>query len=304
MNVVNALPRPTGRIDMVLDTDTYNEIDDQFAISYVLRSPELVDLKALYAAPFHNIHSDGPEDGMERSYDEILRILKLAGHDELNNRVFKGSRAYLESETVPQLSDAASDLIERAMNYTSDQPLYVVAIGAITNIASALLLRPEIRDRVVIVWLGGHALHWEDTHEFNMYQDVAAARVVFTSGVRLVQVPCMGVIDVFTTTRYELEHWLVDKNPLADYLARNTIREAEDYAAGKPWSRVLWDVVAVAWVLDRDRCMVEDRYIPAPLPEYDNYYGVNPLANPISYVYKVNRDALMEDLFKKLLSNP
>lgn len=304
MNIVNALPRPTGRIDMVLDTDTYNEIDDQFAIAYVLRSPEHANLKALYAAPFYNIHSDSPEDGMEKSYDEILRILKLAGHEELTSQVFKGSRDYLENEATPRISDAANDLIERAMQYTPDQPLYVVAIGAITNIASALLLRPEIRDRIVIVWLGGHAIHWEDTHEFNMYQDVAAARVVFTSGVRLVQVPCMGVIDVFATTRPELEFWLGDKNPLADYLAKNTIREAESYAAGKPWSRVLWDVVAVAWILDRDRSKVLDRYIPAPLPEYDHYYAVNPLANPISYVYRVNRDALMEDLFEKLQREP
>lgn len=28
---------PTGQIDIVLDTDAYNEIDDQFAIAYMLK---------------------------------------------------------------------------------------------------------------------------------------------------------------------------------------------------------------------------------------------------------------------------
>ena len=56
---------------MVLDTDTYNEIDDQFALVYALLSPERLNVEAIYAAPFHNKRSQGPEDGMHRSYDEI-----------------------------------------------------------------------------------------------------------------------------------------------------------------------------------------------------------------------------------------
>ena len=34
------LSRPTGPVDVVLDTDTYNEIDDQFAVSYLICSAE------------------------------------------------------------------------------------------------------------------------------------------------------------------------------------------------------------------------------------------------------------------------
>jgi len=48
---------------MVLDTDTYNEVDDQFAVVYALRSPERLRVEALYAAPFHNDRSSGPADG-------------------------------------------------------------------------------------------------------------------------------------------------------------------------------------------------------------------------------------------------
>ena len=51
---------PEGRIDVVLDTDAYNEIDDQFAIAYLLKSQEKLDVKAIYAAPFLNSRSKSP----------------------------------------------------------------------------------------------------------------------------------------------------------------------------------------------------------------------------------------------------
>ena len=72
---IKNLSVPTGPIDVVLDTDTYNEIDDQFALAYLLRSTEKLNTKAIYAAPFFNQHSEGPADGMERSYEEIKKIL-------------------------------------------------------------------------------------------------------------------------------------------------------------------------------------------------------------------------------------
>ncbi|MBO4299473.1 MAG: nucleoside hydrolase, partial [Clostridia bacterium] len=155
---------PKGRIDMVLDTDAYNEIDDQFAISYALHAGEKLDVKALYAAPFFNSRSTGPADGMERSYQEILKLLSLSG---MERPVFRGSETYLPDEKTPVDSDAARDLAERAAAYTPDKPLYVATIGAITNVASALLMKPEIADRIVVVWLGGHSLEWHDNKEFN-----------------------------------------------------------------------------------------------------------------------------------------
>jgi len=47
------IPYPAVR-RVVLDTDTYNEVDDQFALAHLLLAPELVRLEAVYAAPFFN----------------------------------------------------------------------------------------------------------------------------------------------------------------------------------------------------------------------------------------------------------
>jgi inosine/uridine-preferring nucleoside hydrolase len=295
---IKNLSVPTGKVDVVLDTDAYNEIDDQFAIAYLLKSKENLNTKAIYAAPFHNGKSNGPKDGMEKSYQEILKLLSLLG-EECNT--FKGSEKYLDNENTPVISPAAQDLAKRAENYSPENPLYVVAIGAITNIASAILLNPDVAENTVVVWLGGHAHHYHHTKEFNMYQDVAAARVVMQSGVPFVQLPCNGVVDRFTISKPELEFWLKGKNPLADYLAQNAIKEAEGYAKGTAWTRVIWDVTAVAWLINDSQQFMESRIIPTPIPTYDNFYATNYNGYPMRYVYSIKRDNLMTDLFQKLM---
>ena len=244
---IKNLSVPESRVDVVLDTDAYNEIDDQYAIAYLLKSKEKLNTKAIYSAPFFNSNSVSPKDGMEKSYNEILKLISLLGEKV---DVFKGSDRYLDNENTPVISPAAQDLAERVKKYSPLNPIYVVAIGAITNIASAILLNPEIAENAVVIWLGGHALHYHDTKEFNMYQDVAAARVVMQSGVPFVQLPCMGVVNSFAVSKQELEFWLKGKNDLADYLAENTINAAESYAKGSAWTRVIWGVTAVAWLLN------------------------------------------------------
>ena len=298
--LLNNLQVPTSAVDVVLDTDAYNEIDDQFAIAYLLKSKDKLMTKAIYAAPFHNEKSCGPEDGMLKSYDEIIKLLDLAGMEDLKKCVYKGAACYLPDEKTPVISPAAEDLAKRALSYTSDNPLYVVAIGAITNVASALLIDPEIKEKIVVVWLGGHAHHYPDTKEFNMFQDVAAARVVMGSGVPFVQLPCMGIVSAFTVSGPELTYWLKGKNALADYLAENTIHEVETYAKGRVWSRVIWDVTAIAWLLNDKNRFMDCRLEHTPIPEYDHRYGFNPNGQLMCYTYNINRDNLMNDLFEKL----
>ncbi len=296
--IIKRLQKPKGKVDVVIDTDTYNEIDDQFAVAYLVKSEDKLDLKAIYAAPFHNEKSTGPADGMEKSYQEIMNILTLLEREDLKSHVYKGSTEYMSSETEPVISDAAKDLAERAMNYTEENPLYVIAIGAITNVSSALLLNPEIKNKIVLIWLGGNAIHWPHNREFNLFQDVAGARIVFGCGVPLVQLPCMGVVSAFTTSGPELEYHLRGKNKLCDYLVDVTTKEAMECYGGATWTRPIWDVTAVAWLLDGD--FEEDCLIHSPIPEYDDRYAFDYNRHFIKYVYHVKRDNLFADLFEKL----
>lgn len=296
ITLMKNLQQPKRKVDVVLDTDTYNEIDDQYAIAYLLSYDEKLCTKAFYAAPFTNFRAACAAEGMEKSYREILHLLDLLHRNDLKPSVFKGSEEYLPDENTPVVSPAAEHLSNLAMNYTSENPLYVIAIGAVTNVASAILMKPEIIDRIVVIWLGGHALHWPNNTEFNLKQDVAAARILFGCGVPLVQFPCKGVVSHFSVSEAELLHWLKGKNDLCDYLVQHTVDEV-DYAAGKPWTRVIWDVTAVSW-LTGDFC--KSYIIPSPIPEYDNHYGIDASRHPIRYVYWIHRDALVQDLFERL----
>lgn len=298
---IKNLTPPTGKIDVVLDTDAYNEIDDQFAIGYMLKSKEKFNIKGFCTAPFYNSRSTGPKDGMIKSYHEIIKLLKLADEEELIDKVFMGSEEYLPDENTAVESDSADFLAKLADNYTPENPLYIVAIGAITNVASAILKNSRMIQNCVLVWLGGHATHIKNAaSEFNMQQDIAAARVVFGCSIPLVQLPCVGVVDYFSTTRYELEHWLKGKNALCDYLVENTVTEAESYAKEKPWDRVIWDVTAVGWLLNENNRFMLDELIASPIPEYDKTYSFDESRHRIAYVNRINRTELFNDLFKKL----
>ena len=291
---------PTGRIDVVLDTDTYNEIDDQFAVSYLLRSKEKLNTVALYAAPFLNERSESAADGMEKSYNEIHKLLAFL---QESVPVYRGSTAFLSDEETPVVSDAARDLCARAKEYTEESPLYVVAIGAITNVASALLLDPTIAKSIVVVWLGGHAHHYPHTHEFNMLQDVAAARVVMRADLPFIQAPCMGVVDRFALSYAEMQYFLKGKNSLADFLVTNAEEIVKGYVTDDFWSRVIWDVVPIAWLLNDGGRFMADRLSDTYLPDYDRHYEKTPLPKPMTYIYDIAKDALFRDLAKKLTEN-
>ena len=111
---------PNGKIDVVLDTDTYNEVDDQFAVAYLLANQDKCDIKAFYAAPFFNENSTSPADGMEKSYNELCTLLALANYADFKQRTFRGADAYLPDEKTPVISDAAKHLSALAGTYTPE----------------------------------------------------------------------------------------------------------------------------------------------------------------------------------------
>jgi len=290
---LSLLAPPSGPVSMVLDTDTYNEIDDQFALVYALLSDQL-RVEAIYAAPFFNVRSAGPGDGMEKSYQEILRILAMMGR-RADGLAFRGSRDYLSSSDEPIRSPAAEDLVGRALA-PRDGPLYTLAIGAITNVASAILLEPEIVRHIVVVWLGGQPYYWPTAKEFNLQQDVSAARVVFDSGVPLVHVACKNVAEHLRTTLPEMETYVKGQGAIGDYLYEIFEAHYDDHYAR---SKVIWDVSAVAYL--NDPAWVPTELRPSPILRDDlTWAPEDPARHAIRQAIDVDRDAVFGDLFRKL----
>ncbi len=295
--LLHRLEPPTGPLSMVLDTDTYNEIDDQFAVVYSLLSDNL-DVEAIYAAPFSNARSTGPGDGMHKSYEEILRLLERMNHPTAHAHkgfVFRGSERYLEHLDTPAQSEAAEDLIARAMR-PRERSLYVVAIGAITNVASALLLKPEISEHIVIVWLGGHPQYWPHTREFNLGQDVLSAQVVFDCGAPVVQIPCKNVAEHLRTTVPEMEAYVKGQGSIGDYLYQIFVDYHQDHYA---WSKVIWDISTIGYLNNPQWVPTEVR--PSPVLRDDVTWGKeNTTRHPFRVAIDIRRDLVFGDLFHKL----
>jgi len=287
------LEPPTGPVSMVLDTDTYNEIDDQFALAYALLSPDRLRVEAIYAAPFHNERSTGPADGMRKSYDEIRRVLSYCARSP-DGFVYQGATAWLPDADQPAPSPAATDLIGRAME-ERDGPLYVVAIGAPTNVASALLTAPEILPHIVVVWLGGNASYWPSAAEFNLQQDLHASRVLFTSGVPLVHVPCLPVTDHLCTTEAEIDRFVMGCGAIGDYLGGIYSACYDDHFAR---SRALWDLGPVAWLVNPT--WADSIVTHSPILTSELTWSHDPARHVIREVRYVYRDAIFGDFFRKL----
>ena len=290
------LKSPTGKVCMVLDTDTYNEIDDQFAIVYALLSPERLNVQALYAAPFHNKRSEGAGDGMEKSYQEILRVLSRINTSP-GGLVYRGSEGFLSDLDHPYHSEAALDLVRRAMRQ-EDEPLYVVAIGALTNVASAILLEPEIIRKLVVVWLGGQPLHWPTVEDFNLKQDPIAARLLFDCGVPLVLIPCTGVASHMLSTAPELEARLAGYNTIGDYLTGIFSDLLEERSA---WSKEIWDASAIAYLINPE--WVPTNLVNSPILTEKLTWASDNSRHLIRIANFVRRDPIFMDMFGKIKSH-
>ena len=286
-------PRP-GRLRAVLDTDTYNEIDDQYALVQAVLSPERIKLEAIYAAPFHNSRSDNAGHGMELSYGEILELLRRLDISPAGF-VHRGVSDYVGPGKLARPAAAVDDLIARARAGSIDDPLYVIAIGAISNVASALLKAPDIIDRTVVVWLGGHALEWPHQVEFNLKQDVGGAQVLFDSGVPLVLVPCMGVTSHLHSTVPEIERYVEPCGEIGKFLAMRFKEYADDHLG---WSKEIWDMAAVAWLLD-DR-WTPSVLVPTPILTSEITYSTDRARHPMRYVTYVDRNPILRDFIVKL----
>ena len=288
-------PAPPNRVPMVLDTDTANEIDDQFAVVHALPSGDRLQLEAMYATPFLR-QGSSPADGVAESEAEIHRLLERLNVNP-RGRVVRGADQFLADDRPTVANAASDDLIRRAIEPREGR-LWVAAIGALTNIASALNNAPEIAERICIVWLGGQAQHAVDAREFNLYQDPVAARTVFASGAPLVHIPCYGAASHLLTSTAELDAYVRPQGAIGEYLS-DIFRDHNEQYPGR--SKEIWDLsatgylIAESWVpkLSRPRSTLSND-MTWKLPPDDA-----PLA-PFAEAHYVRRDPIFQDLFMKL----
>ena len=279
------------KINVILDTDTYNECDDSFALAYMLKSQDIFNINAITIAPFsHQSKNVNPKDSQELSYQEVLRICKWLDFDT-TDKLFKGSIDYLQND-YNEDNDAVLKIIELALK---NDKTYIMAIGAITNIALAIKKEPKIINKIEVIWLGGHSLLQKDNWEFNFRQDVKAVKLVFDSKVKLTIIPCQNVASNLRTSIFELKHYLNDKNSLCNYLIN---RFYNDGYHGEQESRVLWDISVVAYMINKEWFKSLD--ISCPNIKEDTTYELTTNNHKITMINYLDANKIYQDLFLKL----
>lgn len=254
-------------------------------------------LEQLDLAPFNP-----PGVGMERSWREILNVFELCGVAP-GERVFRGSTDYLHALDAPQPSDAASHLVALARAAPVAEPLYVVALGCLTNIASALLLAPDICERIVVVWTAGYPSHAPQTNfAFNLEQDILATQVVLDSGVPLVYLPGYHVGAQLRLSTAEVDRHVAGRGAIGAYLAwlyrNNPLHQmlGIESVEGRSW--VIWDLINIAWLLNPGWVPTDLTTTPSIGP--DRKWRNDAARHPMREAYAVQRDAIFLDLFGKL----
>lgn len=279
------------KINVILDTDTYNECDDQFALAYMLKSQDIFNVEAITVAPYsRKTPIVSVKEGQENSYNEILKICNWLNFD-ITNKVFKGAEDYICNDYDGN-NDAVNKIIEVALK---NDKTYIMAIGAITNIALAIKKAPEIIKKIEVIWLGGHSLLQDNNQEFNFRQDVNAVRIIFDSKVRLTIVPCKNVASNLRTSIYELNYYLKDKSELCNYLIE---RFYNDGYHGIQERRIIWDISVIAYMINKS--WFTSKEISCPTINVDTSYELTTNNHKITMVNYIDVNKVFTDLFKKL----
>lgn len=289
----------TEKRKVILDTDMYNEVDDQFALTYIMKSLQNIDLEAITIAPFSKsgyAEDVSIEEGIERSYQTTLKILKMINKEDYIPKVYKGATKYFKDN--PNDNEAINKIIEIA---NKNEKTTILGIGAITNIAMAIKKDPTIIPKIEVIWLGGNSFLSHQNREFNFIQEIEGIRLVYNSKVKLTIIPCRNVSSHLTTTKYELEHYIGDTE-IGKYLIDTMVnckkgyyqKESDTYGS----SKTLWDLAAIAYIINKDWFTIE--HISCPNILDDGRYEMTKNRHEVTFVNDLSRNKIFNDYFKKM----
>lgn len=283
------------QVRVITNTDAKNEADDQFAIVHALLSPKFDNIGFIAA----HYGTRKASDSLERSHAELQHVFKLMGVAE-EGFLFRGAASAMPDEKTPVPSPGADFIIQEARRDDA-RPLYVTFMGPLTDMATALLMAPDIVDRLTVIWIGGGA-YPQGGPEYNLYNDIPAANVVFGSGVKIWQVP-RNVYQTVAVSLAELEHRVRPHGDIGRYLcdqmdeyAATPAGLAGTYRTGEVWC--LGDSPAVSLILFEQPLDYTVR--PAPRFNDDMTYAAGTSGHQVRVYDRVDTRFIMEDFYAKI----
>lgn len=251
-----------GKMKIIFDTDTNNEVDDQNALAYLLLNEATFDVVGV------TINATKFGGDVHEHYKEAKRIITLC--DKEDTPVYKGVNGKFD-EILPNLgskdhdgSSAVDFIIKQVKKHKKD--LTILAVGKLTNVALAMVKDPSIIPHVNLVWLG---TNYPNFREYNFINDIPAMNYISRSNAHFEVMPCRYNMESGTARVKVYKDKIVEKmkglgptvsteiegrhggefNNLGDYLS-SLFNHIEYYH--KPPSRSLFDMVAVAVLKNKD----------------------------------------------------
>jgi hypothetical protein len=290
-------------LELSESNSSISEEDQEVLASF---SSWVVGLKEMGVDP-KDVPFPGPAEGMQGSYEEILTVYEKLGMNA-EGLVFRGSPGYLESLDSPIQSEATDHLIECALR-DDDRPLYVAAIGCLTNVASAILLEPKIIEKIVVLWTSAYP-SWSNqpnAPSLNLIQDLVSSKLIFDSGVPHVYLPGYYMGEQLKISLPEMETWVQSKGAIGEYLhwlyTHNPIYAQRGIVGhfGRTW--IIWDLINIAWLLNPD--WVPTELVRTPALNEDTTWNRDVAGRHLMReAFGINRDAIFRDLFSKLEQAP
>ncbi len=244
---------------LLIDADTANEIDDLYAIARCLVEPGL-NIVGLTAAQWH--HRLSPPDTVARS--QALNEQLLAAANRTDIPALPGAEMIMGKPwggSEPSDSPAAQFIIETARAVPAGQKLTIAAQGALTNVASAIALAPDIISKVALYLMGTHydppSRIWNKS-EFNARNDLNALDFVFNAEGLEVHVMATNPSRELVFERDATYTQLAGTGPLGECLANRWREFAPD---NRTW--IMWDLALIEALL-RPELACEKRILPPP----------------------------------------
>lgn len=289
--------RDDQRIRLIINTDAKNEADDQFCIVHACLTPKF-DIKGIIGAHFGTHRTP---DSMQESVDECNKLMKMMG---LDLPVLHGAKRAVASPEDYEYSEGAKLIVEEAMK-DNDEPLYAIFLGPLTDLACAYLRCPDIAGRLTAIWIGGGA-YPEGGFEYNLFNDVLAANIIFKSPIELWQVP-NDTYSRMIVSYAELEEKVRPCGEVGAYL----FEQLMEFEAGLPFDRKrpwpigecwsLGDSPAVGLLLNPQEFMSHKQ--EAPVIDEKMKYQFSGNGREIRVYHDIDSRFILEDMFCKLKLN-
>lgn len=230
------------KASVIIDADTGNEVDDLYAIVRCLIDSSF-HIAGLNSAQWQASHWAVPNT-LENSHRLNLELLSYLQMDTIPHPRGGRDRLYDWGDDIAQHSAAAYHIIKEAHRTPPGEKLIVVVLGASTNLASAILIDPEIVSKIK-VYLVGTTLDIENLtwrkDDFNCMMDLHAIDIIFdTEGLETHIMP-INMLYGFSFTIDETRREFEGKHPLLDFLYMRWV----NHVGGAKYSRIVWDLALV-----------------------------------------------------------